>query len=209
MRPGLFFVLPLAVSLVIGCSDDEQADDGSGGSGGDGTTSTSTSKAGSTSTKASSGSGSTSSGSNMCDSGPLSEPIQGCAPAVLPSSGDPHQDCVDRINQFRWECQCLPPLARWTEAESCSDDQSADDQASGVAHGNFPACGENAQNTCPDWGSEGDIIDGCLQMMWDEGPGPFAQHGHYLNMSSTQFGKVACGFASGGGAVWSNQNFAP
>jgi hypothetical protein len=46
--------------------------------------------------------------------------------------------------------------------------------------------------------------------MWDEGPGePFSEHGHYLNMSSTQFSKVACGFSTSGQGVWANQNFAP
>jgi hypothetical protein len=144
-----------------------------------------------------------------CEAGPLAEPIPGCAPAPLPSTGDIHQDCVDRINQFRWECQCLPPLARWSDAEACSDDQSSLDQNGGGPHGNFGMCGENAQNTCPNWGSEQQIINGCLQSMWDEGPGePFSEHGHYINMSSTNYTRVACGFSYDGG-VWSNQNFSP
>jgi len=113
-----------------------------------------------------------------------------------------------RINQFRWECQCLPPLQRWTEAEACTEQQSVDDQQSQVGHGNFGACGESAQNTCPDWGSEPQVISGCLQQMWDEGPGkPFVEHGHYINMSSTTYTKVACGTTGPSGAVWSNQNF--
>lgn len=143
-----------------------------------------------------------------CETGPLPTPIPGCAPQPLPSTGDAAQDCVDRINQFRWECQCLPPLERWADAEQCSDEQSADDQAIDSPHGNFGACGEWAQNTCPNWGSEQDVIVGCLQAMWDEGPGePFEAHGHYINMSSMNYTKVACGFASGGGGVWANQNF--
>jgi hypothetical protein len=145
-----------------------------------------------------------------CETGPLPAPIPGCAPAPMPSSGDVHQDCVDRINQFRWECQCLPPLTRWVEAEACSDDQSSDDQNGGGPHGNFGACGENAQNTCPNWGSQQDVIVGCLQAMWDEGPGePFSAHGHYINMSNLGYSRVACGFSSSGAGVWSNQNFAP
>jgi len=145
----------------------------------------------------------------MCEGGPLAEPIPNCAPAVPPSTGDFGQDCVDRINQFRWECQCLPPLARWTEAESCTDQQSSQDQADDIAHNNFGTCGENAQNTCPNWGSVSQVIDGCLQMMWDEGPGePFIEHGHYINMSSTSYSKVACGYSTNGG-IWSNQNFHP
>lgn len=145
-----------------------------------------------------------------CETGPLPAPIPGCAPAPMPSSGDVYQDCVDRINQFRWECQCLPPLARWSDAETCSDEQSGNDQATNSPHGNFGVCGESAQNTCPNWGSEQDVIGGCLQAMWDEGPGePFSAHGHYINMSSSQYSKVACGFSSSGAGVWANQNFSP
>lgn len=149
-------------------------------------------------------------GMSGCEGGPLAAPIAGCTPTPPPSTGDFGQDCVDRINQFRWECQCLPPLERWTEAEACTDQQSADDQSSGSAHGNFGACNEFAQNTCPDWPSREDVVVGCLQAMWDEGPGePFVEHGHYINMSSTEYSKVACGSASGAPGVWSNQNFSP
>jgi len=152
----------------------------------------------------------TSTSTGECPNGPLASPIPNCSPSPPPSSGDFHQDCVDRINQFRWECQCLPPLQRWTQAEACSDQQSKDDQQSGQAHGNFGACGENAQNTCPNWGSEQKVVGGCFQMMWDEGPGQsFPEHGHYLNMSSTKFSKVACGRFSSSKGVWSNQNFKP
>jgi hypothetical protein len=155
-------------------------------------------------------SGSTAGEMSGCEGGPLAAPIPGCMPAPPPSSGDAHQDCVDRINQFRWECQCLPPLARWNDAEACTNDQSSADQNGGGPHANFGMCGENAQNTCPDWGSEQDIIVGCLQAMWDEGPGePFSEHGHYINMSSMDYSKVACGFSSSNGGVWSNQNFSP
>ena len=147
-------------------------------------------------------------GGDLCANGPLAAPIAGCAPPPPPSTGDFHQDCVDRINQFRWVCQCLPPLERWTTAEACSDQQSQDDYQSNQPHGSFPSCGENAQNTCPGWGSEAAIIDGCLQMRWDEGPGePFSEHGHYLNMASTTYKRVACGISVTGG--WSKQNFAP
>jgi hypothetical protein len=145
-----------------------------------------------------------------CESGPLPAPIPGCTPVPPASTGDPAQDCVERINQFRWECQCLPPLARWADAETCSDEQSAADQVTGAAHGNFGMCGEYAQNTCPNWGSEQDVVSGCLQAMWDEGPGePFEAHGHYINMSNTDYAKVACGFSASGAGVWANQNFSP
>lgn len=95
-------------------------------------------------------------------------------------------------------------------SEVCSDEQSSADQNGGGAHGNFGMCNENAQNTCPNWGSEAQVIGGCLQAMWDEGPGElFSEHGHYINMSSTNYSRVACGFATGNGGVWSNQNFSP
>ena len=127
----------------------------------------------------------------------------------------PQQDCVDRINELRATLS-LPPLARWTEAEDCSNQQSADDQAGGGAHGNFNACGESAQNTCPDWPTVSDVLSGCLDQMWAEGPPPsgscdgacFQMHGHFINMSSKGYTKVACGFHDDGqGRVWSNQNF--
>ena len=45
--------------------------------------------------------------------------------------------------------------------------------------------------------------------MWKEGPGTdFSKHGHYLNMSSTKYTKVACGFFTApNGQVWAVQNF--
>jgi len=55
------------------------------------------------------------------------------------------------------------------------------------------------------------LIDGCLQVMWDEGPedgDPGTVNGHYLSMSSTSFTQVACGFyTTPGGQVWGVQNF--
>lgn len=214
----------VVVVALIGCGEGrdrsvtDDDDGGVGGTSGAGTPSgagagaTSGAGAGATTTTAGVGGATTvttgAGGGGECENGPLAAPIAGCAPEPPPSTGDFHQDCVDRINQFRWVCQCLPPLERWTAAESCSDQQSQADEQSGEPHGSFPACGENAQNTCPGWGSEGAIVDGCLQMMWDEGPGePFSEHGHYLNMSSTSYKRVACGISVSGG--WSNQNFAP
>lgn len=132
-----------------------------------------------------------------------------CELEVLPSTGDPAQDCVNRVNQFREECLCLPPLERWTEKEACSNTQSSDDAQSGGAHANFGACGEWGQCTCPGWGGGTDaIIGGCLQMMWDEGPGEGPEHGHYNIMSSKDYTKVACGFfAMENGDIWANQNY--
>lgn len=122
---------------------------------------------------------------------------------------DPAQECVDRINMFRATID-LPPLERWVDAEVCSNGQSEDDAATNTPHGAFGACNESAQNECPGWpGPPSAMLEGCLQLMWDEGPGEdFSQHGHYINMSSTQYTKVACGFfETAEGSWWSVQNF--
>ncbi|WP_437951811.1 CAP domain-containing protein [Sorangium sp. So ce296] len=127
-------------------------------------------------------------------------------------NGDPTgaaQLCVDTINQHRATLG-LPPLARWTEAESCSDEESESDGNTGQAHGAFGACDERAQNECPGWnGPPESMIVPCLQLMWDEGPGEdFNKHGHYINMSNTAYTKVACGFHTfPDGSVWAVQNF--
>lgn len=149
-----------------------------------------------------------------CSDGPLQAPVADCAPVLAPSSGDPQKDCVDRINQFREQCQCLPPLARWTEGEDCADAHAEYDVSHG-AHAGFSGniCSPSgmAQNECPGWGSLNEVLGSCLQTMWNEGPGEdFQQHGHYRNMSSTNSVKVACGFfTTPEGAVWAVQNFSP
>jgi len=151
-----------------------------------------------------------------CAGGPLALPIAGCMPTPVPDTGDPHADCVARINQFRYQCQCLPPLARWTDGEACADMNASYDQMAMSAHAGFSAriCGSgSAQNECPGWlgwGSVSSTISGCLQQMWDEGPGDFygpPPHGHYINMSSSGYSRVACGFYSSGGATTAVQNF--
>ena len=145
---------------------------------------------------------------NACAQGALDAPIQGCAPDELESTGDPREDCVRRINQLRWECQCLPPLERWRDGESCADQHASYDASKNAAHAGFSericSPGGYAQNECPGWGSWDSANGGCLQMMWDEGPGePFIEHGHYLNMTSPGHTMVACGEGDG----WFVQNF--
>jgi Cysteine-rich secretory protein family len=150
-----------------------------------------------------------------CGDGPLSTPIVPCQPTPVPDTGDPYADCVARINQFRADCQCLPPLERWTDGESCADEHAQYDSEQNSAHAGFVdnICDPrgSAQNECPGWGSEAQIISGCLQMMWDEGPGePFSEHGHYINMSNTSYNRVACGFyTTPSGSIWAVQNFSP
>ncbi|MFO0684008.1 MAG: CAP domain-containing protein [Sandaracinus sp.] len=142
----------------------------------------------------------------------LTEPIPGCMPVTAASTGDPHQDCVNRINQFRCECQHLPPLARWTDGEACADQMAQyDHDHPGSPHQAFRdgiCTGGNAQNECPGWPSVPATVDGCLQQMWDEGPGTdFNAHGHYINMTNSRYTMVACGFYSGSGGVYAVQNF--
>jgi Cysteine-rich secretory protein family len=147
-----------------------------------------------------------------CDKGPLSSPRANCAPPPLPSTGNLNDDCVARINQLRRDCQCLPPLTRWKGGEQCARKHAKYDSKRGI-HGGFHngICKPEglAQNECPGWPSKSGIIEGCLQAMWDEGPGKrFSKHGHYINMSNPSYERVACGFAkSADGDIWSVQNF--
>ena len=151
-----------------------------------------------------------------CRGGPLATPLAGCRPTTPPTTGDPRQDCVNRINQFRRECQCLPALQRWTVGEACADREAQLDQESMTAHNGFTmrlCASGSGQNECPGWlgwGSVSSTISGCLQQMWDEGPGDFygpPAHGHYINMSSAGFSRVACGFFTSGSATTAVQNF--
>ena len=116
--------------------------------------------------------------------------------------------CVNTINQYRATLG-LTPYTRWQGGETCADSEAKSDSQTGTAHGAFGTCQENAQNECPGWsGTPESIIPNCLKMMWDEGPGSdFQKHGHYINMSSTSYHEVACGFYVGSDGVWSVQNF--
>ena len=118
--------------------------------------------------------------------------------------------CVDTINQYRATIG-LPAYTEWTDGESCADGEAKSDSSTGKAHGAFGTCNENAQDECPGWpGSDvATSLKGCLQQMWNEGPGTdFSTHGHYINMSSKQYSQVACGFfVTTDGSLWAVQNF--
>jgi hypothetical protein len=119
------------------------------------------------------------------------------------------EDCVDAINKDRATLG-LPAYTRWTVEESCVDGQAAADAASGTPHSAFGQCTEHAQDECPGWpGPPEQMIGQCLAAMWAEGPGTdFSKHGHYINMSSTSYTQVACGFhVLGDGSVWATQDF--
>ena len=119
------------------------------------------------------------------------------------------EDCFDLINQYRASIG-LPLYQRWNDEEACADSEAKRDAEANRPHGSFGSCGEWAQNTCPGWsGTPESMIGSCLQAMWAEGPGSdFSTHGHYINMSSTQYTRVACGFyVTPDGHVWTVQDF--
>jgi hypothetical protein len=142
-----------------------------------------------------------------------------CKLAPPPSTGDIYQDCVNRINQFLTECACLPALERRTDGEACADQMAEYDAKKNTAHAGAKdkICQPGgAQNECPGYASNNQVISLCMQQMWDEGPPPvtpctdscYDQHGHFINMTDPTVTKVACGFyTTPEGKVWAVQNF--
>jgi hypothetical protein len=164
------------------------------------------------------------------DGGPCTVNLA-CVLSPPATTGDLKQDCVNRINQFRTQCACMTPLARWTDGEACAD---MDAQYDGMMNSGHAGAKANngmgicpwgqAQDECPGYPSNSSVIDMCLQEMWSEGPPPagttiaqcespamlqtcYEMHGHFINMSNPQVTKVACGFATVSGAIWAAQNF--
>lgn len=180
--------LPLAI-LLAGCGDDGE---GSGSEGGGGTSFVVSASGAQTGLQATGG---------MVT---VVTATTGITTATTGGGGNEYQLCVDLINGYRADVGS-PALARWTDAEACSDSEAQSDSETGTPHGAFGQCGESAQNECPDWGgTPTEVITGCLQLMWDEGPGG----GHYENMKSTGYTRVACGFhTTPDGGIWSVQNF--
>jgi len=148
-------------------------------------------------------------------------PLLACTQEVGPVQMDSEPDevaelrqaCLDFTNARRAELS-LSALTHWDAQASCSDIQAAKDQAGAGPHGSFGDCGESAQNTCPGWPASADVesqkesLLGCLQSMWNEGPGePYIDHGHYINMSNSHYTSVVCGFSYQNGRLWVNQNF--
>jgi hypothetical protein len=208
----------IAFTALAGCNGLTGADDlrveeaspsqalgnaGGAGGGGGGTTVTSSSAS---STTSGAGAGGTSGATTAAVSSSASSTTSG-------GGGDPlemaSQLCVDTINMYR-ATMGLAPYARWNDGETCGGQEAQKDSQTMTAHSAFGMCGEWAQNECPGWpGPAGGMIAGCLQMMWNEGPGDFyGGHGHYINMSSTQYTKVSCGFYTlADGSVWATQDF--
>jgi hypothetical protein len=102
-----------------------------------------------------------------------------------------------------------PPIQRRVDREGCADAEASSDARTRTAHGAFGQCGEGAQNECPAWTGAVDIaIDRCLLMMYNEGPGQGASHGHYVNMTERSYRAVSCGLStSPNGELWVVQNF--
>jgi len=146
-------------------------------------------------------------------------PNLACKPTPPPSTGDLHQDCVDRINQFLTECACLPALTRRKDGEACADQMAEYDAGKNTAHAGFTdkiCTPSGSQNECPGYSSNNQVIGLCMQQMWDEGPPPtnpcngtcYEEHGHFINMTDKTVTKVACGFyTTASGKVWAAQNF--
>lgn len=141
-----------------------------------------------------------------------SVPAAVAVPPLASGSADPldalRARCVQRSNEFRARV-ALGPLGRQADREACLDSEAQADATSGTAHGAFGRCQESAQNECPGWpGPLDQVIDKCLAQMFAEGPGPFAGHGHYLNLTNPQFRSVSCGFSTAAnGQIWLVQDF--
>jgi hypothetical protein len=112
--------------------------------------------------------------------------------------------CVSTINGYRATIG-RPPYTRWTAIEACASGEAETDSQTGVAHSAFGTCNESAQCECPGWpGPLDQMITGCLQAMWDEGPGG----GHYEIMASADYTTVACGFYTmSSGSIWAAQDY--
>jgi hypothetical protein len=118
------------------------------------------------------------------------------------------QACVDRINALRASLG-LGSLSRWTANETCADSQAKSDSETGTAHGAFGTCPNMAQNECQNYKSIQSTLTTCIDSMWAEGPGTdYALHGHYINITSTKYTMVSCGFyTTPAGKVWMVQDF--
>jgi hypothetical protein len=136
-------------------------------------------------------------------------------PPASPVSGNPSDPldamrarCVESTNEFRARV-ATAPLIRRSDREACGDTQAQNDGIASTAHGAFGRCQESAQNECPGWpGPLDQAIDKCLAQMFAEGPGPFAGHGHYLNMTEPSYRGVACGITTlPNGQLWIVQDF--
>lgn len=105
------------------------------------------------------------------------------------------------------------------DAEACANQMAEYDAGKNTAHAGYEdkICQPSgAQNECPGYSSNNQVMSLCMQQMWDEGPPSttpcdgdcFEKYGHFINMTSTSSTRVACGFyTTAAGKVWAVQNF--
>jgi hypothetical protein len=216
----------LLLPLVVGCGDllgydDVTFTDAGSSAGGAGHQGVGGSQSGGSSSGGASTGGSSTGGASLGGAPSGGAPNGGAPSGGAPSGGGTaaggttgtdlesyRQKCVDQINEYRATLG-LAPYQRWNSAEACADGEAKTDSETGQAHSAFPSCGEYAQNECPGYGSLDSTVTTCLAQMWAEGPGAdFQTHGHYINMSSTSYTQVACGFyVTANGSVWAVQDF--
>ena len=146
---------------------------------------------------------------------PTAAPPTATVPVVVPPPvadrfAAARAQCIQRLNEYRAKAGVAPVAVRGA-GEPCGDDQARRDSASGKAHGAFGLCKEMAQNECPGWpGTVEQVVDGCLKMMFEEGPGEGSAHGHYTNMVNPSYTAASCGFfVMPDGSVWAVQDFYP
>lgn len=147
----------------------------------------------------------------MPGAAPLAASVARCNATAPELTGDFHEDCVRWLNEYRWQCQRLPPLTRWNAGESCADQQAQYDHERNAPHAGFQAnvggCSARGQNEAPGW-PEAQLLPGMLRMMWQEVDTPSGEQGHYLNMSNRTYTSVACGiYAASPSDATSVQNF--
>jgi len=210
MRTLTRAALATSLAALAACSSTMPAGTGgvaAGGAGGAGTSSSSGMSSSSGVSSSSSGAASSSSGSAGASSSTSAS--SGSASSSSGSSTDVAQMCVDIINGYRATIG-LPAYQRWTAEEACASGQAAADAAAMSPHSTFMQCTELAQNECSGYtgGDPAQVIKVCLGNMWSEGPGTGNAHGHYNNMASASFTKVACGpTVTADGHVWVVQDF--
>ncbi|SHL58397.1 Cysteine-rich secretory protein family protein [Fibrobacter sp. UWH4] len=171
------------------------------------------------------GNGSSSSASEKTSSSGSAEPESSASENAFFNEGW-REDCLAKINEYR-ATEDMPPLTLAAEEkQTCTDDEAAADLASGKAHGHFGDCGESAQNSGPNFTASWlknatGVSDYYLEMMWSEkqlvesgkadlnSAADFSKIGHYKNMRSASYTKVACGIAlsADGKTGWFNVNF--
>ena len=181
---------------------------------------------------------STNTGSSSSQSKPSSSSAKSSSSSTKPESSeskpsssateskDWRSQCLDIINEYRKTEDAKPLVLAEDEKQTCTDKQAASDLKDNSPHGHFGDCGEWAQNTGPNVSLSATIdtvaiANRYLKMMWDEKKlvesgerdpakdSDYSYIGHYLNMRSTKYTKVACGFAtsSDGKTGWLNINF--